>query len=164
MLVVNPVERASLKEVMNHPWMTKGFDGPPPHYLPHRVPLKLPLNYDVIDTIVELQLGTEDQVTRELTEILGSPEYHLAVRNWNIKNNVFEDHSLELYDEKIPDPTIGYHPLISIYYLVYEMRQRKKLNEEAYKSHIQSLQERKLQQKQQQQQQQQLYSQPQSSL
>ncbi|GMF44015.1 unnamed protein product [[Candida] boidinii] len=44
-----------------------------------------------------------------------------------------------------------------MYYLVDEMRKRKKLNEEAYKSHIQSLQERKLQQQQQQ-----TFSQPQS--
>ncbi|CAG8612712.1 6644_t:CDS:2, partial [Scutellospora calospora] len=36
MLVTNPMYRATLAEVMSHPWMNKGFDGPPENYLPSR--------------------------------------------------------------------------------------------------------------------------------
>ncbi|KAI9608267.1 hypothetical protein KEM48_003401 [Puccinia striiformis f. sp. tritici PST-130] len=41
MLVTNPSNRASLTEVLNHPWMVKGFDGPPDPHIPHREPLRL---------------------------------------------------------------------------------------------------------------------------
>ena len=44
MLVTDPKARATMQEVMTHPWMTKGFNGPPDNYLPAREPLSSPLD------------------------------------------------------------------------------------------------------------------------
>ncbi|KAG7704614.1 hypothetical protein KL933_002199 [Ogataea haglerorum] len=129
MLVVDPTRRATLKEVMNHPWMVKGFESAPSNYLPHRIPIELPLDPEVISTIVNYELGTEENVIRELTEILQSDAYQLATRNWYIKNT---QEDLSKYDPTLPDPTIAYHPLISIYHLVDEMLRRKKVKEDKY--------------------------------
>ncbi|KAH3663719.1 hypothetical protein OGAPHI_005120 [Ogataea philodendri] len=127
MLVVDPTRRASLKEVMNHPWMVKGFESAPSNYLPHRIPIELPLDPEVINTIVDYELGTEENVIRDLTEILTSEDYQIATQNWHIKNT-HEDYAS--YNPSIPDPTISYHPLISIYHLVDEMLRRKRVKED----------------------------------
>ncbi|QPG73653.1 hypothetical protein FOA43_000965 [Brettanomyces nanus] len=122
MLVVDPRNRASLHEVISHPWMTKGYGGPPSNYLPHRTPLQSPLDPEVIKTIVSLDLGNSDQqVYQDLNDILASDQYRLVVRNWYFKAS--QDVQ---YDSSLRDPTYGYHPLISIYFLVDEMIQRKK--------------------------------------
>ncbi|ODV83947.1 hypothetical protein CANARDRAFT_182010, partial [[Candida] arabinofermentans NRRL YB-2248] len=136
MLVVDPSHRATLSEVLNHPWMVKGFEGPAPSYLPHRVPLQLPLDENVLRTIVSYDLGTEEQVYHGLSDILSSEEYELATKNWII---LHQGEDTVAYDSSIPDPTIGYHPLVSIYYLVDEMLKRKKLKEETSKTRLQMM-------------------------
>lgn len=135
MLVVDPAKRATLKEVINHPWMNKGFDFVVPNYLPVRQPLTLPLDPDVINIIASFDLGSASAIAEELTVIITSDEYQTAVETWyrNIKlgrQNYPIGYSAPL------DPTSGFHPLVSIYYLVEEMRTRKRAKEEAIKSQI----------------------------
>jgi serine/threonine protein kinase KIN1/2 len=57
MLVTDPKQRATMFEVMNHPWLTKGYGGPPENYLPHREPLTLPLESDVINAMNGFNFG-----------------------------------------------------------------------------------------------------------
>ncbi|GMF02590.1 unnamed protein product [Ambrosiozyma monospora] len=146
MLVVDPTKRASLHEVMAHPWMVKGFECPPSNYLPHRTPLELPLDPDVLQIMVEYELvSSEQQASNELTYLLTSSQYQLATKNWHARYS-----QPELYDESIQDPTLGFHPLISIYYLVDEMLKRKRIKEESNKARVSQKQSQQQQQQTQQ--------------
>ncbi|TPX59804.1 hypothetical protein PhCBS80983_g02175, partial [Powellomyces hirtus] len=40
LITVDPKRRATLPEVMSHPWVNEGYDGAPPNYLPSRPPIK----------------------------------------------------------------------------------------------------------------------------
>jgi hypothetical protein len=40
MLVTNPQLRAPLPDLLNHPWMTRGYEGPPDAHLLRREPLR----------------------------------------------------------------------------------------------------------------------------
>lgn len=125
MLVVNPKNRASLREVMSHPWMTKGYNGPPSSYMPHRIPLQPPLDPKVIETIVQYELASsEQQVYHDLIDIISSDFYQKAVRNWYLRRS-----GDVRYDPSIRDPTSSFHPLVSIYFLVNEMLQRKQMKQ-----------------------------------
>ena len=69
MLTTNPADRASLHEIMNHPWMTKGFNSPPDNYLPIRKPLQLPLDPTVIDRMTGFNFGSPESITAEITRV-----------------------------------------------------------------------------------------------
>lgn len=121
MLVVDVSKRANIHEVISHKWMIKGYNGIASNYIPFRTPVQLPLNSEIIQEIVNLNLGvSEEQVTNDLTEILTSSYYIKCVNNWVLKN------SSEKFDPNLLDPTKGFHPLISIYHLVHEMVERKR--------------------------------------
>lgn len=150
MLVTDPKQRANLNEIMNHPWMTKGFNGPPENFLPPREPLQLPLDPDVIQKMTGFDFGTQEYITGQLTKILESDDYQRAVRNAARKNavqtpeterkrGVFEfykrrnsttsrDTLTASSSEAIPvgsDPINAFSPLISIYYLAREKLERE---------------------------------------
>ncbi|KAI1995441.1 Serine/threonine-protein kinase [Ophidiomyces ophidiicola] len=154
MLVTDPKQRASLSEIMNHPWMTKGFNGPPENHLPHREPLQLPLDSEVIHKMTGFDFGPPEFISVQLTKILESDEYQNAVRACikeqhspnpmgDKKRGVFDFYkrrnsaskdtlsnaSLETMHQT-PDSINGYHPLLSIYNLVKE-----KLNREKHELH-----------------------------
>lgn len=131
MLVVDPSKRATLSEVMQHPWMNIGHDYPVPSYAPKRVPLTLPLDPQIIQAISSFDLGAVSTLTEELTIIISSPDYQLASDNWYKAAK-----QGRLLQHGAPDPVFGYHPLVSIYYLVDEMRKRKRAKEEAFKSQM----------------------------
>lgn len=121
MLVVDVNKRATISQVISHKWMIKGYGSIVSNYIPNRFPLQLPLDLNVINEIVNLNLGSsEDDVLHELTDILSSKYYNKCVNNWILKN------SNEKYDPTLLDPTKSFHPLISIYFLVHEMLERKK--------------------------------------
>ncbi|KAG8908278.1 serine/threonine-protein kinase KIN2 [Tulasnella sp. 403] len=93
MLVTNPATRASLSEVLNHPWMLRNFSGAPnPHLLlreplrpisPHAHPLSPPpLDKDVIRGMTGFEFGTEAEIEVKLLEILESDQYRRAVEAW----------------------------------------------------------------------------------
>lgn len=150
MLVTDPRQRASLGEILNHPWITKGFNAPPENYLPHREPLQLPLEPDVVEKMTGFDFGSSEYIIRELTKVLSSEEYQTAVRlnardqqtlgsNNEKKRGVFDfykrrgsvtsrDTLQNLSAEAVQlgsDPVNAFSPLISIYYLVREKKERE---------------------------------------
>ncbi|WFC94041.1 non-specific serine/threonine protein kinase [Malassezia brasiliensis] len=179
MLVTNPQQRASLHEVMTHPWMMKGFDYVEPAHLPARVPLRPGmLDREVIEGMTGFEFGTASEIEARLNELLHSEGYQAALAHWEQQQNpnavppveprsmggdeersiaeqgrnrlsrsfsginfyrrrlsqrLRDDEETKTDTQQPPgvkgplDPTLGYHPLISIYYLVHEKMQREKV-------------------------------------
>ena len=152
MLVTDPKQRATLAEIMNHPWITKGFNSPPENYLPHREPLQMPLDDAIIEKMTGFDFGPSDFISRELTKVIESDEYQNAVRistreqSTNAQGNEKKRGVFDFYKRRnsttsrdtLPnlsaeavqlgsDPVNAFSPLISIYYLVREKRERERL-------------------------------------
>lgn len=137
-------------EIMNHPWITKGFSGPPETYLPVRKPLQLPLDPAIIAKMTGFDFGDADLITTQLTKVLESEDYQRAVRMQEKRNM----HPLQESDQKRgvfgfykrrssatsrdtlnppsseavqfgSDPINAFHPLVSIYYLAQEKMERE---------------------------------------
>jgi serine/threonine protein kinase KIN1/2 len=152
MLVTDPKQRASLAEVMNHGWMTKGFNGPPENFLPHREALQLPLDQSVIEKMTGFDFGPPDYIQRELTRIIESEEYQAAAAashrepavltpSMERKRGVFDFYkrrnsstskdalTMNPSAEAVnvgPDPVVAFSPLLSIYYLAREKQERER--------------------------------------
>ena len=152
MLVTDPRQRAGLSEIMNHPWITKGFNSPPENYLPHREALQLPLDPQIIEKMTGFDFGPSDYITRELTKVLSSEDYHNAIRNtvreqaaqasgaerkrgvfdfYKRRNSITSRDTLPNYSSEAvqlgSDPVNAFSPLISIYYLVREKQERERV-------------------------------------
>lgn len=150
MLVTDPRHRASLIEIMNHPWMIKGFNAPPENYLPYREPIQLPLDPRVIKKMTGFDFGSVEHITEQLTKILESDDYQQASRlahkrsqvqthDPDRKRGVFEFYkrrnSISSRDTLTnpsnevlqvgADPINAFNPLISVYYLVREKLDRE---------------------------------------
>ena len=150
MLVVDPRERATLQEIMNHPWMTKGFNGAPDNCLPHREPLQLPLDPVVVDKMQGFDFGSSAYITEQLTRIIESEDYQNTVRRsakedfshasstgekkrgvfdfYKRRNSMSREGLTAPSSEAVRgyDPINAYSPLISIYYLAREKRDRER--------------------------------------
>lgn len=88
MLVTNPQLRAPLPDLLNHPWMTRGFNGPPDPHLLRREPLRADdLDRQVIRGMTGFEFGTEDEIERRLVAILESEAYRRAVQYWENKRD-----------------------------------------------------------------------------
>ena len=152
MLVTDPRQRASLCEIMNHPWITKGFNTPPENYLPPREPLQLPLDPSIVEKMTGFDFGPSDLITSQLTKILESEDYQHAV---NISAREQPAHSqgnekrrgvFDFYKRRSSttsrdtlvnssaeavqlgaDPINAFSPLISVYFLVREKQERERL-------------------------------------
>ncbi|WEJ94618.1 Serine/threonine-protein kinase [Yamadazyma tenuis] len=148
MLQVDPSKRATLYEVINHPWINKGYEFAISSHVPKRTPLTLPLDSDIIKAISTFDLGDYQSLSDELTSIVGSVEYHMSSENWYKIMEQGRDYASASNAHILPDPTGGFHPLISIYYLVDEMKKRKKAKEEAVKVQLQEVERKKLQEQQ----------------
>lgn len=86
MLVTNPAARAPLAEVLSHPWMVRGFSGPPDSHLVHREPLRSDeLDRAVIRGMKGFDFGTEEEIEHKLVEILESEMYYRSVQHWERK-------------------------------------------------------------------------------
>jgi hypothetical protein len=152
MLVTDPKNRASLQEIMNHPWMTKGFSGPPENYLPTREPVTLPLDPVVVQKMTGFDFGPPDYIQNQLAKVIESDDYQRAVRyaqrrqtqmpdpdrsrgmfsNFYKRRNsaTSRDTLTNASSEAVPlgqDPINAYSPLMSIYYLVREKLEREKI-------------------------------------
>jgi serine/threonine protein kinase len=155
MLVTDPRQRATMHEVMNHPWMLKGYNGPPENFLPHREPLSLPLDNEVIAHMTGFKFGPPDYIREELTKKIKSPKYQAAVRRlererelpqptpkdaekrrafgfdfYKRRNSITSRDTLtNNSSEGLPvgdDPLNAFDPMISIYYLVREKLERER--------------------------------------
>ncbi|ODQ66768.1 Pkinase-domain-containing protein [Nadsonia fulvescens var. elongata DSM 6958] len=199
MLNINPKERITLTQAMNHPWMVKGYGAPPDSYMPYRRPLSVSqLDPQIITEMAGFNFGSEEQVYTDMKTILNSAEYKYCCSVWeshdthektapakhtfpslasSSKNSAtlnesnksslarhlstlvrrnkphrnHTDHAnQDTSNDSLPpstnestlpssshvytDPTAGFHPLLSVYYLVAERNQRdldKKIIEEA---------------------------------
>ncbi|CAK45372.1 hypothetical protein CBS63078_5507 [Aspergillus niger] len=150
MLVTDPKQRASLAEIMNHPWMNKGFNGPPDNYLPYREPIQLPLDPEVIEKMTGFDFGSADYIASQLTKIIESEEYQHAVKAmardqpppshtekkrgvfdfYKRRNSASRDTLSAPSAEAVQlgnDPVNAYSPLLSVYYLVKEKLDRERV-------------------------------------
>lgn len=150
MLNTDPQQRATLSEIMTHPWMTKGFNSAPDNYLPQRKPLQLPLDPAVIDKMTGFDFGAADVITAQLTKILESEDYQRAVRaaeRRNVQATPEIERKRGVFDfykrrnsttsrdtlntpsteavQAGADPVNAFHPLISVYYLAMEKQERE---------------------------------------
>jgi len=153
MLVTDPLTRATMSEIMVHPWMTKGFGGSPDNYVPPRKPLTLPLDRDVIRKMDGFDFGAASSIEEALTKVVESEDYQRAIRLYEKRNSmntpeaerkrgVFDFYkrrnslsrdTLNNSSEAVnigQDPVNAFSPLISIYYLAKEKidRERKDPN------------------------------------
>ncbi|EPQ53024.1 Pkinase-domain-containing protein [Gloeophyllum trabeum ATCC 11539] len=89
MLVTNPAARAPLSEVLSHPWMVRGFPGPPDPHMVRREPLRPDeLERTVIRQMTGLEFGTEEEIEKKLIDILESDGYQRAVQHWERKRDM----------------------------------------------------------------------------
>ncbi|KAH7054664.1 hypothetical protein B0J12DRAFT_459964 [Macrophomina phaseolina] len=153
MLVTDPKQRASLSEIMSHPWITKGFNSPPENFLPPREPLQLPLDPQVIEKMTGFDFGTPEYITAQLTKIIQSEEYQSACRAaaqkaqdktpeterkrgvfdfYKRRNSMSRDTLTNPSSEALAvgnDPVNAFSPLISVYFLVKEKQERERKEE-----------------------------------
>ncbi|GAA6059603.1 hypothetical protein JCM10212_005102 [Sporobolomyces blumeae] len=88
MLVTVPSQRASLQEVLNHPWIVKGFTGPPAPHIPARTPLRFgELDQEVLRGMTGFEFGTEAEIESNLSDVLQSELYRACVRSWEHKKS-----------------------------------------------------------------------------
>ncbi|KAI1141285.1 hypothetical protein F5Y05DRAFT_371927 [Hypoxylon sp. FL0543] len=156
MLVTDPRQRATMHEVMNHPWMIKGYGGPPDNYLPAREPLTLPLEPEVINAMTGFNFGPPEVIKAQLTKVIESEDYKRAVaalqkekeqppapkdvekkrgfgfdfykrRNSGSSRDNLSTPSTDAL-QLGADPLNAFSPLISIYYLVKEKQERDKVD------------------------------------
>lgn len=172
MLNTNPQERATLAEVLSHPWMTKGFDGRPPEsHIIHREPLRAEdLDMSVIQRMQGFTFGTPEEIHESLVKILNSELYQRCVAQWESRRdyrravNGSSSQSMLAPDNESPkkkrfsgfdlkkkffkeekkveepapsikeplDPNSGFDPLISIYFLAREKKERAKVYGDAH--------------------------------
>ncbi|BFZ57605.1 Serine/threonine-protein kinase [Savitreella phatthalungensis] len=148
MLVVDPTQRATIAEVINHPWMLKGYDAPVESYIRRREPITLPLDRNVVEGMTGFDFGNADAIQLKLEQIVQSSDYQAAVDGWNARGGLSSRRPSGLAsmpggdtaataasatignghgpDSRYIDPTRSYHPLLSIYYLVREKQEREK--------------------------------------
>ena len=160
MLVTDPRLRASMHEVMNHPWMLKGYNGPPENFLPQREPLKLPLDEEIIAHMTGFKFGPPEHIREELTKRISSPKYQAAARRlekekeqplptpkdaekrrgfgfdfYKRRSSITSKDTLTNGStDGLPigdDPLNAFDPMVSIYYLVREKLERDRQEAQA---------------------------------
>lgn len=150
MLQTDPAQRLTLTEIMNHPWITKGFNSPPENYLPHREPVQLPLDMEIVEKMNGFDFGSVEYISAQLTNVIQSEEYQRAVRIaarrttaqtpeaekkrgmfdfYKRRNSISSREQLTASSsediQRGLDPVNAYSPLLSVYFLVKEKRDRE---------------------------------------
>ncbi|KAI9591956.1 hypothetical protein BDF19DRAFT_425813 [Syncephalis fuscata] len=135
MLVVDPSRRAMLRNISNHPWMIRGYGGPPENHVPEREPLALPLDLEVIRRMRGFDFGPEGDILHRLEEVVTAwtDRRRLAAEcRWRWSSGV-EDGALDAVStESDPNEVTlmdELDPIVSIYYLVRERIEREKRGE-----------------------------------
>ncbi|KAJ3343393.1 serine/threonine-protein kinase KIN2 [Gonapodya sp. JEL0774] len=71
LLVVDPANRATMEELLSHPWMLRGYDGPPSSFVPPRMPLtKDGLDVRVLRRMTGFGWGGISEVKKEMERAL----------------------------------------------------------------------------------------------
>ncbi|KAI8984704.1 kinase-like domain-containing protein [Mycotypha africana] len=142
MIVTEPKNRATLQEVLYHPWMNRGYDSIVDNHLPKRKPLQLPVDMNVIRGMKGFDFGTEESIKKELEALITSEEYQQSTKEMDTKRveaggtNVLHSvrrkslpYVLGFPSQQIPPAPQtsppAFHPLISVYYLVQEHMQKE---------------------------------------
>ncbi|KAI8144223.1 kinase-like domain-containing protein [Fennellomyces sp. T-0311] len=147
-LVTNPSNRSTVSEIMVHPWMLRGYDGPIENHIPPRQPLTLPLDMAVVRRMtVFTKFGTEEEIKEHLEQIITSEQFQEASRlrtqrscshsrNGSTSSTgssgffsiLSSSNNTPTFPVAKDDPQSlpnAYHPLVSIYYLVKERIERE---------------------------------------
>jgi serine/threonine protein kinase KIN1/2 len=151
MLAMDPKQRASMPDILGHPWILKGNKTPVANFVPTREPLTCPLDGDVIKRMTGFDLGTPSTILQQLTRIIESDEYQAGARLYRTQANKAEQPAEERVNTRSlfgrygrsrsgasdlsissaftppavgVDPLNAYDPLVSIYYLVREKMDR----------------------------------------
>lgn len=140
MLVTNPSHRATVSEIVMHPWMNKGYDAPVNNFLPSRTPLTLPLDMDVVRAMTGFEFGTAEEIKEKLEAIVNSDSYQKAAKALMIASNQYQEHlerqqkhsainrrmtsSFVIPNDDPQSIPAAYEPLVSIYYLAKEKMER----------------------------------------
>ncbi|KAI6503128.1 hypothetical protein MCOR11_001060 [Pyricularia oryzae] len=150
MLVTDPKQRITMAEILSHPWMVKGYSGPPENYLPNREPLTLPLDQEVINGMTGFSFGPPEVIKAQLTRIIESEDYQRSIRAYQReketqqtpkdpekkrgfgfyrRRNSFssKDTLTTPSSEGLAlgnDPLNAFNPLVSVYYLVREKQEK----------------------------------------
>jgi hypothetical protein len=129
-----------LNEVMNHPWMVKGFSGPPRNHLPHRAPLELPLDMNVINMMTSFDFGNPSEIHDKIKNALSSDDRPTTPSTPKSAPSLYRrrnsSHSSLYKAAQIADVVSPTTPsgkdiseaMISIYYLVREKIEREARN------------------------------------
>ncbi|KAG9245609.1 serine/threonine protein kinase-like protein Kin1 [Calycina marina] len=152
MLLTDPKQRATLQEIMSHPWITKGYTTPVENFLPVRDPITLPLEDSIVNLMTGFDFGPPELIKEQLTAVIESQAYQRAVRlaaqeketliasprEVEKKRGVFEFYKRKnstTSRDTLPnassevlalgvDPVNAFHPLVSVYYLCKEKQAR----------------------------------------
>ncbi|KAI9497229.1 kinase-like domain-containing protein [Zychaea mexicana] len=150
-LVTNPGHRSTVSEIMVHPWMLRGYDGPVDNHLPPRQPLTLPIDMAIVRRMtVFTKFGTEEEIKEQLEKIITSEQFQEATRLRNqrsashsrngstsstgsgffslLGNSSSNSNHVSSYPVAKDDPQSipdAYHPLVSVYHLVKERMERE---------------------------------------
>ncbi|KAK1711216.1 uncharacterized protein BDZ83DRAFT_757369 [Colletotrichum acutatum] len=155
MLVTDPKQRATMQEVMVHPWMTKGYNSPLDNGLPPREPLSLPLDSDVVNAMTGFNFGSPDAIKAQLERTIESEDYQRAVKLYQREKELPQPakdvekkrgFGFDFYKRRNSgtsrdtltapssealqlgnDPLNAFSPLVSIYYLVREKQDRDRV-------------------------------------
>ncbi|KAI8368370.1 kinase-like domain-containing protein [Choanephora cucurbitarum] len=150
MILTAPSKRATMSEIIAHPWMNKGYDTPVDNHLPKRKPLTLPVDNDIIKQMSGFEFGSDFMIKAELEGLIGSEEYqrdanlleamayHPIIRS-NSRSSKLSSPRLNqniIQYDPLSMPA-AYHPLISVYYLVKErIQQNLELEQETIVTQI----------------------------
>ena len=140
MLEKKPAQRAVLNEVMNHPWMVKAFSGPPENHLPHRAPLELPLDMNVINMMTSFDFGNPSEIHDKIKNALSSDDRPTtpstpkhAPSPYKRRNSSYSSLHKAAQITNVDSPAISSRKdmseaMISIYYLAREKIEREAQN------------------------------------
>lgn len=147
-LVVDPKRRATLSQVINHPWMNKGYDDPVSNYIPHRQALES-IDMDVVEGMGGFGFGDPRDIYARLEHIIANSDYQKAasqvdqnyqhqlhyqqqqsskprwrrsLRTPSTRRNTSSQQHRHALDDPQSLPAM-YDPLVSIYYLVKEKKE-----------------------------------------
>jgi hypothetical protein len=127
-----PAARVSLSQVMNDSWMMEEHSDSGESTFPNRVPLHLPLDPEVIECMSRLEFGTAAEIEKELEQAIQSPEYQALVSAHASKGDstTSEQSHTSLPDAYLARDTAkgAINPMISMYHLVCEKRERERAN------------------------------------